>query len=130
MPFVKFPTSTGNLGGDHVEGGLIMPLSIDLPYDFAFTVMAEIDINRADDRYVLDFVHTATLGRVIWEDLGGYIEYAGFANWNRAEKYRGYLDLGLTYALSENIQLDTGVRVGLTKAAEDIGVFMGVSLRY
>jgi hypothetical protein len=130
MPFVKFPTNTGNLGNDRVEGGLIMPLAIELPHDFAFAVMAEIDINRADERYVLDFVHTATISHAIWEELGGFVEYAGFANWNRAERYRGYLNLGLTYAVSENVQLDGGVRVGLTKEAEDVGMFVGISLRY
>ena len=31
MPFVKFPTADDDLGNEHVEGGLILPLSVELP---------------------------------------------------------------------------------------------------
>jgi hypothetical protein len=34
LPFVKFPTSTDNLGNNAVEGGVIFPLAVSLPHDF------------------------------------------------------------------------------------------------
>jgi len=37
---------------------------------------------------------------------------------------------GLTYAVTPAIQLDAGMRVGVTKATEDFGAFAGNSLRY
>ncbi len=132
MPFIKFPTAADGLGNGNIEGGLIVPLAIALPGEFALGLMAEVDFNRseADDRYVVDFVHTATVGHEIVGDLGGYIEYAGFLNLNGDEDYRGYFDVGLTYGLTADVQFDAGVRIGLTKAADDFAVFAGVSVRY
>ncbi len=36
----------------------------------------------------------------------------------------------LTYALTPDIQLDSGVRAGLTRAAGDFGAFVGLSVRF
>lgn len=135
MPFMKFPAADsgeGGLGNGNIEGGLIVPLAIQLPDEWSLGLMIEIDLNRsaADDRYVVDLVHTATVAHAIIGELGGYIEYAGFANLNQDELYRGYIDAGLTYGLTDNLQLDGGVRVGLTEAADDFGIFAGVSYRY
>ncbi|MFN0010111.1 MAG: transporter [Phycisphaerales bacterium] len=132
MPFIKFPTAADGLGNGNIEGGLIVPLAVVLPEEFSLGLMAEIDFNRsaADDRYVVDFVHTVTVSRALWGDLGGYVEYAGFVNLNGDEDYRGYFDAGLTYGLTADVQFDVGVRVGLTEAADDVGVFAGVSVRH
>jgi Putative MetA-pathway of phenol degradation len=32
MPFVEFPTNTGGLGNKRVEGGIIFPRAVELPY--------------------------------------------------------------------------------------------------
>lgn len=132
MPFLTFPTGADGLGSEEVEGGVIIPFGMDLPGGFALGLMAEFDFIRseADDRYVVDFVHTATIGRDLIGDLAGYIEYAGFANLNHDQPYRAYFHAGLTYALSADIQLDGGVRVGLTDISDDIGLFTGVSFRF
>ncbi|MGH7132994.1 MAG: transporter [Phycisphaerales bacterium] len=132
MPFVKFPTADSDLGNGDVEGGIIVPLAIALPDEFSLGLMAEFDFNRsaADDRHVVDFVHTITIGRGLIGELGGYIEFAGFANLNGDERYRGYFDAGLTYGLTADIQLDTGIRAGLTESADDFGLFVGISMRF
>ncbi len=132
MPFIKIPTANEDLGNGDVEWGIIVPFGIALPGEFDLGLMAEIDVirNGADDRYVIDLVHTATISHALVGDLGAYIEYAGFANLNHDEDYRAYFDAGLTYGLTDNIQLDGGLRVGLTNAADDIGLFAGISLRF
>jgi hypothetical protein len=132
MPFVKIPTASDELGNDDFEGGLIVPFGLSLPNDISLGLMAEFDLIRdeADEGYVIDFVHTATLGRPLVGDLAGYVEYAGFYNFNADQDYRAYFDAGVTYGLSDDAQLDAGVRMGLTEAAEDFGVFAGLSWRY
>ncbi|MCC6428684.1 MAG: transporter [Phycisphaerales bacterium] len=131
MPFIKLPTADDELGNDDAEGGLIAPLAIALPGDFSMGLMAELDYNRsaADDRYVVDFLHTATIGHDLIGDLAGYIEYAGLLNLNGDEDYRGYFDGGLTYALTPDVQFDAGFRIGVTEAADDLGLFAGISFR-
>jgi hypothetical protein len=132
MPFVKLPTATDDLGNDDIEGGLILPFAMELPSEWSLGLMAEFDLIRdaPDEGYVIDFVHTATVGHGIIGDLSGYIEYAGFYNLNADEDYRAYFDAGLTYGLTQDVQLDVGIRVGLTDAAEDLGVFTGIAWRY
>lgn len=130
MPFVSFPTGADGLSAGGVEGGLIVPFALALPNDFSLGLMAEFDLLRDGDRRVIDFLHTATIGRPIAGNLAGFVEYAGFANLNRAEPYRAYLNTGLTLGLSADVQLDAGVRIGVTSAADDFGVFAGLSLRY
>ena len=36
----------------------------------------------------------------------------------------------MTFVVTDNLIFDTGVRIGLNRAAEDFGVFTGVSLRF
>ena len=37
---------------------------------------------------------------------------------------------GLAFALTTDIQLDAGAKIGLTAAAEDLVLFTGISLRF
>ncbi len=132
MPFVKFPTASDDLGNGALEGGIILPLAVALTEDVGLGLMAEFDMIRseADDRYVVDFIHSAAIGRALAGDLGGFIEYAGAVSLDGGERYRGSLITGLTYAVTPDAQLDAGIRIGLTEAAEDLGLFAGLSLRY
>jgi long-subunit fatty acid transport protein len=38
--------------------------------------------------------------------------------------------VGITYAVTKNLQLDAGVNVGLTSAADQINPFVGFSARF
>jgi long-subunit fatty acid transport protein len=40
------------------------------------------------------------------------------------------LATGLTYAVTENLQLDAGVNVGVTSAADRFNPFVGISTRF
>ncbi|MBI2756729.1 MAG: transporter [Chloroflexi bacterium] len=132
MPYVTFPTASDGLGAGAMEGGVIVPFAAALPGGFDLGAMVQFDLARsaADDRYVVDLIHTVTMGHELIGDLAGYVEYAGFANLSHDEGYRGYFDAGLTYALTRDVQLDAGVRVGLTRAADDVGLFLGASVRF
>jgi hypothetical protein len=44
MPFVKFPTAARGLGNNSVEGGLILPLAVELPGGWGMGTMLEVDI--------------------------------------------------------------------------------------
>ena len=40
-----------------------------------------------------------------------------------------YFDTGVTHALSKDMQLDAGITVGLSRRADDLTVFAGLSFR-
>jgi hypothetical protein len=128
MPFVKFPTNTGGLGNKQVEGGVIFPLAVELPYGWRMGVMTEVDfVFREDGGYGPDFINSITFSHTIVGDLSGYGEF--FSQITEDELIIT-LDAGLTYALTEDIQLDCGCNFGVTEGAEDFNPFAGVSMRF
>lgn len=44
--------------------------------------------------------------------------------------YEGLLSGGLTFLVNEDLQWDVGALYGLTRAADDLSVFAGVTVRY
>jgi hypothetical protein len=132
MPFVKLPTNQDDLGNNSVEGGVILPLAVELPRGFGMGLMTEFDFNRdaTGDGYHTEFVNSITFSRDIVGNLGGYVEFFSLVSTERGTDWIGTVDLGLTYGLMENIQLDAGVNIGVTRAAEDVNPFVGLSWRF
>lgn len=132
MPFATFPTSEEGLGTDKVEGGLIIPIAVELPWGWGMGIMPEVDIVADDtgDDHTVDLIHTITFGHDIVGPLAGYIEFFSQVSAEGHYDWIGTVDLGLTYAVTANVQLDAGVNIGVTDSAEDINPFLGLSWRY
>jgi hypothetical protein len=134
MPFVKLPTNQDDIGNNSVEGGLILPLAVALPYDFGMGLMTEFDCNRdaTGNGHHAEFVNSITLShdRVLVRDLGAYVEFFSLVSAESGSDWIGTVDFGLTYGLSENVRLDAGVNIGVTKAADDLNPFVGLSWRF
>jgi hypothetical protein len=134
MPFVRFPTGSGDLSNDHVEGGIILPLAIALPEGFGLGLMAEVDFvyNEASGRYGVAFVHTATVGRDVpgIENLAAYVEYIGIAPHDTGGTYQAIGSTGVTYALTNDWIVDVGGTFGISESADDITIFVGTSFRF
>jgi hypothetical protein len=131
MPFVVFPTGSDDLSSEQVEGGIIFPFAMNLPGEFTLGLMVEFDFvyDEEDDDYTTDFVYTAALGHDLVGELAGYAEYIGVAPLDGDSDYQALVGSGLTYGLSENVQLDVGVVVGLTDDADDFNAFTGITIR-
>ncbi len=131
MPFVKFPTNSNELDSDAFEGGVIFPLAIALPADWGMGLMTEFDFNRnAEKDYYTDFINTLTLGHQIIGGLDGYVEFFSSFNNEPSSEWVGTVDLGLTYAVSQDIQFDGGLNIGVTRSADDFNPFVGLTTRY
>jgi hypothetical protein len=128
MPFVKLPTAREGLGNDSVEGGFIVPYASDLGSGWGFGAMTEIVVrNDADDGHASIWVNTATISRALTEKLGGFVEIATATGEGKPVATANW---GLTYAVDENLQLDLGVNIGLTRSADDLTLFTGFVKRY
>lgn len=132
MPMVKIPTSQNGLGNDDVEAALILPFAAELPGGWSLGVMSVVGMmrNSADDGYTTEFVNSITFGHDIVGNLAGYIEFFSLVSAESDTDWVGTVDLGLTYAITQDIQLDAGVNIGVTRSADDINPFMGISWRF
>jgi hypothetical protein len=131
MPFVSFPTGMDGVTAGGFEGGLIVPAAFPLSERAGLGVMAQGDVVRDGDGSGTHVVglFTATVSREIRGPLGGFVELAARVR-PRAEGAREtMLDLGATYGLTADSQLDAGIQWGLSEAAEDSRVFLGLSVR-
>ena len=132
MPFVQFPTGENDLTVGHAEYGLIVPLGINLDDKTSLTVMAEADFLRDEenDGWDASVLHSAALWRGLTDRVGVFVEYAGVLPLGGGDAdYEAYANGGVAYALTENLQLDAAVNVGLTNNAEDLRIFAGISYR-
>ncbi|TDU81370.1 outer membrane putative beta-barrel porin/alpha-amylase [Prosthecobacter fusiformis] len=129
MPYVSIPTGT-ELSADVWEGGLIVPFSCALTERVTLGLMAQMDIVHDFETggQDLEWVHSATLGFGLTDALGLYTELVGIAGQDAA--YMGIFNTGLTFAVTDNLVFDAGVRIGLNRPAPDFGVFSGVSFRF
>ena len=132
LPFVKFPTSTDQLGNHAVEGGIIFPLAVKLPAGFDLGLETAVSFlqNASDTRYHEEFINSITVGHTIIGDLGGYVEFFSSISTERHSTWVGTVDVGLGYALTRNVQLDCGCNFGITRAADDLNPFAGITVRF
>ncbi len=130
MPWVKFPTA-GRRGNDAIEGGLIVPLGFALPLDFSASVMAEGDVmaDAAGDGRHFELLTSGSIGHDVYGPVAAFVELAGVYSTEEDAGYVLYVDGGPVVLVSDDVQLDAAVSVGLTDAAEDFSVFTGVSFR-
>lgn len=132
LPFVKFPTSQDDLGNHAVEGGIIFPLAVELPHGWDMGLMTEVDWLQDEDgpgRHP-SFVNSITVSHDLVGALSGYVEFFSEVSAESGSRWVGTVDLGLTYGLTKNIQLDTGINLGVTDAADNLNPFVGVSWRF
>ncbi len=132
MPFVKLPTNTNGLGNNAVEFGIIAPLAIAVAPGVGVGLMTEFDFLRSSNGNGLSpsFVNSATLGFDLSERMGLYAEIFTEKRGEANSDWIVTFDAGLTFALTDDVQIDTGVNLGLTRAADDVSLFVGLSRRF
>lgn len=132
MPWIKLPTASDDLGNGSVEGGLIIPYGMSLGGDWSLGAMLEVDAIEDGDGsgHHAEFVTSVAVGRPLVGALGGYVEFVSVLSTERDAEWVATANAGLTYGITDDIQLDAGINVGLTRAAEDFSPFVGISIRF
>ena len=129
MPFVQAPLE--DFDSDLIEGGLIVPVGFEGPSGFGIGVMGEVDFRRdaAGDGRHAEWIVSATASHGLGGSLGGYLEIFSLSSSESGAPWTGTFDVGLTYGIGENVQLDGGANFGLSDETEDVTVFLGFSAR-
>lgn len=133
LPYLKIPTNTANLGNKQVEGGIELPLSINVTDDLNVSLQAEFDAvrNDADTRYEAAFTNIAYVGYTfLHKKLTVYGEFYSRVNQGPDSEVDGEVDAGLIYYVGKNAEVDCGCNFGVTRAAADYHPFAGLSVRF
>jgi hypothetical protein len=132
MPYVKVPTSKEGLGSRSVEGGLIVPLSANLPAEFWLGLTTRLDAvrNPAESGYHAEFGNSIAVGHDLFGNLFGYVEFFSAVSTERDAPWVGTFNTALIYSLTEDVQLNAGVNVGVTGSADDWSSFFGMAWRF
>ena len=95
-------------------------------------MMTQLDLirNAAGGGHHLEFLNSITFGHALVGNLAGYAEFFSAVSAESGSDWIGTFDVGLTYGLSEDIQLDAGVNLGFSRAADDLNPFIGISWRF
>lgn len=132
MPFVKWPTAKDSLGNCNLEGGIIFPLAVNLGDRCGLGLMTEFDFLRdsSGGGYHTDFVNSVTLSYDVTDKIGAYVEFFSVISAEQGSDWQGQFDLGVTYGLTADVQLDTGINLGITDSAPDYQPFVGLTVRF
>jgi hypothetical protein len=132
MPYVKLPTAHGDLGNGDLEGGLIIPYGFEGPAGWSFAVMGEVDLvsDEDGDGYQAWGLVSATASHDLTERVGSFWEIVGAFTPESGSEHEAYFNTGVTWACADRVQLDGGVRVGLTDNSADLSPFVGMSTKF
>lgn len=151
MPYLTIPESDFNLFSEQYEFGLIVPFGFDIGKGYGLGAMAEFDITRDwTGGMRLDLVNSVTVSHELFSSIGMYLELFSqlptqsspapvYTMENPSperssiddldDDWKGTFDLGFTFGIGQNIQLDLGSNIGLSEASEDLTLFSGLSFR-
>jgi hypothetical protein len=119
LPFV------GRSGGEW-GAGLAIPIGFELPGGWASAVMPQIDLADLGGSPTVSGLFTATTSHDLVGPLAFYVEAAITG---RRDDLAVQADGGFTFAVTGDVQLDVGTRVGVVGDVPDVELFTGLSAR-
>ena len=133
-PYVIAPTGARGITAGQVEGGVVAPLAIKLPQDFALTVQTEVDAlaNQNGPGTHVAFTNLVDLSHPVpgLKDVTAYAEFYSQVTRARKEDNQYAFDVALAYQVGSNTQLDVGANFGLNRGAPDAQVYSGIAQRF
>jgi hypothetical protein len=125
---LTLPTGAEGIGDDHLSGGVIFPAAFELGEGWELGAMTEFDLRPGTSTGTqLRWINSATLGHALAGDLSGYVELTSDAG---EGAHVATFDVGLTLKLDTNTQVDLGANFGVSRAADDLQVFTGLTRRF
>lgn len=132
QPQFKLPSIDDRIGNGYFECSVGAPLEINLPHGFHLDLQPTVAHvrNTTNTGDATTFQGAVSLDHIVFSKLDVYIEYVVNYSTEAHTQPTEALDVGGTYPLSENLQLDAGCFIGLNKATPTIDVTLGVSFRF
>ncbi len=132
IPYVKFPTAAAGAGNGNTEGGLIVPLSIPLPWNFVLTLVPELDVlrNQANAGHHLNTTGVIDLGYSPIKAVTLYAELYAARGADKGNPAVYTIDTAISWMLTDTLQLDLGTNIGLNRNAPNLQLYTGIAKRF
>ncbi|MDO8527481.1 MAG: transporter [Deltaproteobacteria bacterium] len=132
IPFMVAPTNSVGKGGDRYEGGIMFPVEFALSEKWGIAAQTQYNVveNAAANGHEWEFINIAAVSRSMTDALTVFTEFYSQVSRENGVPWVGRIDVGGTYFLSPNVALDAAMNIGITKAADDLNPFAGISARY
>jgi hypothetical protein len=126
------PVLWAPLRGGPLEGGGMILFGADLPWklELELNLSAFARHNEEHDGHHLRWILSGALTRPLFGGLSAFLEAYG-ETWREVElRWIGLLDAGFLWLITPGIQIDGGVRFGLTDRTPPYTLFLGVAFRF
>jgi hypothetical protein len=131
-PFIEIPTVRNGVGEEDVQGGVSGLFAIQLSDKAGIELMTEYDFikNEEGSGYHVEYFNSGSFEYEWTSKLSTYFEVATL--FGNEDPNGGIVQLGagILYQPKENLQLDAGLNVGVTRASDVINPFVGVTKRF
>lgn len=130
MPYITIPTGSA-VSDDHVLGGVAVPFEWVFSEHLQLSAMAQFASVYSDVTANIEasFQTSVALNVTIYGPLDAWIEIVG-EGFTGGLPYEASASLALTCMLADDVMLDVGTLIGLTKATEDLVAYTGITIRF
>jgi hypothetical protein len=133
-PSVKLPTAKRSLGNAKVEGGIIVPIEYQFPNsELSVAFSPELDVLADSDGsgYHLAWAQVAGLAIPVSSRISVSAEVSTAWDRDPVGTVRQYAVAGsAAYLLSNDVQLDAGINLGLNRSTADLELYYGAAFRF
>jgi hypothetical protein len=131
IPFMKIPTAQHTLGNAGWEGGVGIPYAFDVPdWSLGFQTTLSLRHDEPGDGYHAEIANSVTVGHAVIGNLEYFVEFFSSASTEPSSDWVGTFDTWFTYKVNKDLALDAGVYLGLTEAAENWHLWVGMTKRF
>ena len=115
IPYLKVPVNSGGDGTEALEGGLMIPFSLQVSGTIGAGAMVQWDLarNDADDGYESRWLVTAYTEFKFSADVSAYGEATAFASSTDSSDWAGTLGVGVLWQVTKSVQLDYELQRGI-----------------
>ena len=125
---LNLPAAASGLGDSHLGGSVIFPFATELPGGWEFGAMTGMDFHHRDGGGMRGtWINTATAGHALCRNVSGYVELTSAAG---EGAHVATFNFGFAWKLDANTQFDAGANLGISRTADDLQLFTGVSRRF
>jgi hypothetical protein len=132
LPFAKIPTARAALGNGAVEGGLIVPISITVPYGFTVVMSPEIDdLRNAQGRgYHASANFLVNLSHPVGKIVTLYAEVFTTQSFQSGNHPIYTFDTAISIAITPRLQWDLGGNFKVSGLVPGAQIYTGLSRRF